>query len=199
MKYLRIFLNCILLGLVIGNLLSCCSVLRGKLHPDYKGEDPAFTQYANDYKDLAKQKGIIFKNEVTIGFKDIKDGSIIGQCNYGSYFREIDVDRGFWNSSSPLTRMTLLNHELTHCYCDRGHDFIKVENKKVVYKKYDELKQNIKNDIPRFGDSFPKDKSGYYDDGCAMSIMAPVILEDRCQRIHYNDYINEMFLGCSPY
>lgn len=158
----------------------------GKTSPKYKGVDPKVQNLVNEYKSLAKIQGITFKNNVTIGFKNIKDKYTVGLCTYGNGWREIDIDEGYWEFTSDITHLVLVFHELGHCYCRRRHDF----NHKD-YPDVDEIIKLAKN--KKIGGD------GYYSDLCPKSLMYPMILEDDCVLAHYNDYITELFSGCQPY
>lgn len=164
------------------NLIQCSSL--DKIAPEYRGVDPSVQHFVKEYKELAKMQGITFKNEVTIGFKDIKDNSVIGLTTYGLGFREIDLDKKYWSKSTEMTKRALIFHELTHAYCTRGHDFGGGE-------KYPEF-EDWKGHEPR---------KGHYQDGtgCALSIMYPVVLDDFCMLTHYTDYMQEMFVRCEKY
>lgn len=106
-------------------------------------------------------------------------------CTYGGFWREIDIDIDFWNRATPTSKLALMFHELAHCYCTRGHDF-------ADGTEYPE---------PKFMDFFSKctTEPGYYPDGCPLSIMHPIIIEDTCVANHYNDYVNELFNRCDPW
>jgi hypothetical protein len=132
--------------------------------------------------DLAKKENIKFKKRVNIGFKKIKDDYAIGICYYGRNFREIGIDADTWKSSSNTERTVLVWHELTHCYCNRDHDF----GKNMMYA------------APRTKEIEDKSK-GYYPDKCPLSIMHPVLLDDLCFIMHYDSYIHEQFDRCKPY
>lgn len=93
--------------------------------PEYVGEiaDPELTVIVNEYKKLAKARGIEFKRDVTIGYSKISGKSVIGTCTYGGKWREIDIDTDFWADASWMSKTILGFHELTHCYCTRFHDY----------------------------------------------------------------------------
>lgn len=168
-----------------------CSGLPIKKAPEYPGVDPRAQRYLDEYLWLSGQNHIQFDGNVSIGFRDINDGNVVGFCTYGSFFREIDIDINYWNHSSNTTRMTLLYHELTHCYCERDHDY-------GVDLKYpptdaERVAQALEWQIK--GGPRP----GYWDDGCAVSVMYPVVLDDLCMRTHYQEYAKEMFDRCQPW
>lgn len=178
--------------LVFIELLICLSLFNcvhgtAKFLPEYPGEDPKVVGLVNEYKELAKNNGITFKKQVSIGFKDIKDKDIVGMCYYGSKWREIDLDTKFWENSNSITRLTLLFHELGHCYCNRDHDYR--DGKK--YKEANTIKEDL-----RLGKS---DNNGFYDDHCPLSMMYPIVLENFCILSHYDDYMKELFNRCDPW
>lgn len=153
------------------------SVLSGdRITPDYKGVDPEGQPYIDEFKDVAKKHGLTFKHQVTMGFTDIKFNFVVGICHYGMGFREIDVDRNYWNICSPLEKKVLLFHELVHCYCTRLHDY----GKNLDYDENDYTK-------------------GYGKDGCPISIMAPNLPTQECIKKHYEWYMLEMWDRCNPY
>lgn len=185
------------IGFFIALTLVRCSSI-GKLTPEYKGVDPKVKDLVDEYKDLAKVQGITFKREVTVGFKDI-DNDVIGICNYGENWREIDLDRSFWQQSSNITHLALLFHELDHCKCNRDHDYRGKDypSPKEIDKQtrdYPSLKEiNKQVGEVKLGDF------GYYPDKCPKSMMYPYILDDNCTLAHFNDYIEELFENCEPY
>lgn len=153
----------------------------------------------NEYLRLAKFYNIEFKNVVTIGFKDLSkkpsapDGSVVGQCTR-RWFREVDVDTGFWKDSTWTSKITLVYHELDHCYCDRDHDW--GGKPEQVYKEawIENLFKKIEYYTPMY-----KAPSGFFTDNCPMSIMNPWVMEDRCLNAHYAYYVKEMFERCDPW
>jgi len=186
MQFCRYLVNLSLFAVLIALLIDCCTVdvHFSKPAPEYSGVDPKAAQYVNEYLELAKSNGIRFHHVVTVGFKDIQQDSssyrTIGLSNFGSYFREIDLDRHSWENSTGMTRMMLLWHELNHSYCGRNHDYGKG-------KKYGIDKKE------------PTLENGFYSDHCPISIMYPIIVGDDCALSHYSDYIVEMFQRCTPY
>lgn len=173
-----------LICVFIGVLATTCSTAPIKKHPEYKGIDPRFESLVKEYKEIAKIQKITFKNEVTIGFKKINEDDIVGLCNYGEDWREIDIDLLYWENTTNTTHLALLFHELTHCYCDRGHDY----GKKKEYPTPKEIRENEREQI--------RNLPGYYEDGCPLSLMHPIVVEDECVTRHYDDYIHEMFDRC---
>ena len=189
MKLPDIALDSLLLALSLVWLVSCCGILTSnheKPAPEHKGVDPAFTPYVQEYMFYAKTQGLKFDDTVTIGFKDMARSSgqyqTIGLTTYGGSWREIDIDREYWYEHTKTSDMILLFHELTHAYCTRGHDYAKD-------KKYGEAGKINKD----------SEKDGYYEDGCPISIMYPVIINDDCTFAHYSEYTNEMFQNCDPW
>lgn len=172
-------------------LTSCSTTLPIKVKPQYTGVDPRAQSLLDEYMWLSEQNNIHFYNKVTIGFREIKQGNIVGYCTYGGYFREIDIDTNYWNHSTNMTKLTLLFHELTHCYCGRGHDYEKDHN-------YPET------EAARIARALQwklegGDRPGYFEDGCPFSFMYPVVVDDDCVRKHYAEYTKEMFDRCRPF
>jgi len=171
--------------------LTGCSEFPPKLAPEYKGVDPKAAKLIKEYKDLAKIQGIAFDKDVTVGFKEINNGNVIGLCTYGWGWREIDIDSDWWYRSSEISRLALILHEADHCYCGRKHDY----GNGIMYP---ETKiQKIREDIEWSFTRGPR--AGRYEDGCPLSFMFPVILDDYCTTTHYSDYIIELFERCEPY
>jgi len=165
--------------------------IKKKRAPEYNGVELEFQQYVNKFKELAKQNGITFKKEVSMGQKDIGVGRVIGLCYYGRGFREIDIDKTFWKISDPETKEILAFHELAHCYCNRDHDW---DHKKSYENPFSGLKH-----MAVMFDFFKKPQEGFYNDFCPISIMFPTMLERRCIQDHYDEYVKEMFQRCEPY
>lgn len=150
-----------------------------------KGQiDPEIKVIVDEYKALAKYYGIVFKNEVTIGFSDIKRDGVVGICTYGFDFREIDLDRRYWKYQTWTSKLILTYHELDHCYCDRRHDYGREKN----YP-----------DASFFGILTRYSGEGYMTDGCPLSLMHPIVMDDVCLNKHYSYYVKEMFDRCNPY
>lgn len=177
---------------IILTFTACCTVnLIGKIAPEYQGVDPRAQYAVDEFIAIAKIKGIEFTKPVTIGFNLINKDDVIGVCTYGGYFREIDLDIDFWNHRSKLSRLALVFHELTHCYCSRGHDF---GEGKAYSEKLTETWR-----IAMRTRSTKKGTPGYWDDGCATTIMHPILANDDCLKEHYQEYIEEMFDRCEPW
>lgn len=171
--------------------LAACSGLKIKLTPEHKGVDPRVQKYVDEYMLLSMQNNIQFYNKVTIGFKKIKDGNVIGICTYGGFFREIDIDIDYWNNSTKVEQMALIFHELTHCYCGRSHDY--GENLEYPETEMARIARALQWKIE--GGPRP----GYWDDGCPFSLMYPVVVDDNCLLAHYAEYTAEMFDRCEPW
>lgn len=171
--------------LFLGTFVSCTMIMNNniKITPEYPGVDPKVALYVDEWLSLAKERGLLFDNVVTVGFKDINRGDVIGMCNYGMGFREVDLDNKFWRESTEISKRALVDHELTHCYCYRGHDFGNGQ-------EYEDAERDIKD---------PSKKDGFFIDRCPTSLMFPYIVEDRCFLAHYPDYINEVFNRCKRY
>lgn len=182
----------VFIGLLVIMASSCsCSGRKIKLVPDYKDVDPRVQKYVDEYMWLSTQNNIQFYNKVTIGFKKIKDGNVIGTCTYGGFFREIDIDIDYWNNSTKAERMALIFHELTHCYCGRGHDY--GENLEYPETEMARIARALQWKM-RGGP-----RPGYWDDGCPFSLMYPVVVDDDCTLAHYAEYTAEMFDRCEAW
>jgi hypothetical protein len=181
-------------GLLIGGLMACCTITIGtkRLVPKYKGVDPEVAPYVVQWLDMARDHGIKFDREVSIGFSDLNPSflnlgpSIVGVCNYGLGFNEIDMDKFYWINSTSIGKMAVLYHELSHCYCNRAHDYV------------------VGNEVKQYGDDEksrkdPKKKDGFFDDNCPISLMYPMVTEKECFLAHYQEYMDEMFRECDPY
>lgn len=164
--------------------VSCGAPPPIKTHPEYKGVAPQAKPLVDEYLWLSAQNHIEFDAEVTVGFKHINYGAVVGICNYGETWREIDIDVDYWNSSTNLTRAALLFHELTHCYCGRDHDF----GKDQKYSDSETLR-----DLQAV-----RHAPGYFDDECPTSLMFPQVTPDDCMKAHYDQYVKEMFDRCEP-
>lgn len=182
----------LLISVIIAIFLvsSCATVNIGKVAPEYDGIDKRVNYIVKEYEELAKIQGIRFYNPVTIGFKKINRDNIVGVCTYGITFREIDIDEDYWQRASETSKFILLFHELTHCLCNRGHDFAK--NKKYPEKTIDKITEEVFQKLTKI-------KNGYFDDGCPTSLMYPSVLDDDCTHAHYQEYIAEMFKRCRPW
>ena len=163
-----------------------------KKNPEYAGVDSRVKKYLNEYRELAKEEGIIFKNKVTIGFKKIinNDGAI-GLTTYGDGWREIDFDINYWINATKESRTMLAYHEFSHAFCHRDHDYGEGIKYPLTRKAWDHevLKCRKERCVA----------PGHYNDECPLSLLYPAIPQDYCFIIHYNDYIKEMFQRCKAY
>ena len=177
---MRIFRS-ILIGAILGTLLSCAILLRDtRPIPKYNGVDPKAEPLVDEWLSLAEVYGLKFDKTVTVGFMDIDRAGVVGQTNYSYFFREIDLDKTYWEYSTNIQRTILLFHELSHAYCDREHDFGKNE-------PYDDKIVGMASGL------------GYFEDSCPRSILYPYVLKADCYLSHYQEYISEMFTRCEPY
>lgn len=197
MKYLLFCFNAFLLGVLIASIISCCTIhvsnhLHRRLTPQYHGVDPVLQKYVDDYMNLAKDKNIKFTNSVSVGFMKINAGQVIGVCNYGRTFREIDIDQNFWDEATNTQKEALMRHELSHCYCNRDHDW--AEGKTYPEPSHSDRKNDIFNVT-----LFTPNHEGMYEDNCPLSLMYPILPSDSCVWSHYQDYSNEIFQRCEPY
>jgi hypothetical protein len=189
----------VIMAIEIGYLYSSCHSegMIVRRHPIHKGVDVSLQPLMNEFKSLAAENGIHFKNEVSVGFTDIKvkrgQYTIIGVTHYGKGFREIDIDRKNWEYSSDLSRKALLWHEATHAYCYRGHTYGNGQDYPVL--ELDDIFDFIKHYLK----TPSKPKPGYMSDYCPMSIMRPVVVSDFCMKKHYEEYKKEMFTQCVAY
>jgi hypothetical protein len=186
MDKIGVLINWALVGIF---LLTLSAFSSSRIVAKYKGIDGEFANFNNEYRYLAKTHGILLDNQINIGFSEIdqkrfnlKTGRVIGMCIYGATFREIEIDKEYWDNASETTRMVLIYHELTHCACGRDHDYNR--------KPYGDGTENKRD---------PKNINGYFKDGCPRSVMFPFILEDSCTLSHYDQYIDEMFDRCEAY
>lgn len=162
-----------------------------KVVPEYQGVDIRTKSLVDEFMWLSTQNNIRFYNLVTIGFKKINSGNVVGLCTYGLTWREIDLDIDYWNNSTKSTQMALLFHELTHCYCGRGHDY----GKDLPYPetKAGRIARALQWQIE--GGPRP----GYFEDGCPTTLLYPEVVDDDCVRHHYDEYMKEMFDRCQPF
>lgn len=163
--------------------------LKNKPAPEYKYIDPELAGFVDEYKSLANDRGIKFTNTVTIGFKEINHGDVVGICNYGKDFREIDIDINYWETITALQKKGLIFHELSHCYCLRKHDYDED-------RPYPESKTSFVKSRPP---PFFFISAGFFLDGCPVSIMYPYVMGDSCMEEHEKDYNYEMLNRCSPF
>jgi hypothetical protein len=176
-------INFSLYVVILAIMISCCTInLGSRSKPIHTGVDPKFTTLVDEYLSLARDHGIKFHHSVTIGFNKL-DGIAVGETYYGSNFREIDIDTGYWNSSTSIRKMALLWHELGHAYCTRMHDY-------GDGREYLDPKEYYKP---------PPKLDGRFPDYCPLSLMFPIVIGDECVKAHYAEYVDEMFNRCRPY
>lgn len=178
----------LLTAVLIGLALTSCSTRINEKDTSFSTQ---FYDILEEYVDLAKKQGIKFKKPLKVSFTDLNEKNTIGLCYSSNYFRKIEIDRKYWQSNTFMSRRTLIMHELTHCYCGRGHD----NNAKTKYRE--DLISGI---IGKSGWNYFMDNGiGYFRDRCPMSIMHPIVLSDYCSKKHFSHYEKEMFVGCIPW
>lgn len=165
--------------------------VKPKTQPEYHGIDRRAQYLINEYTLLSSEKHLYFPGNITLGFKDVNVGRVIGVCHWGDEFREIDLDNAFWNRSTDISRRSLVFHELTHCLCGRDHTY----GKNVPYP--DSLVSKILENIDL--KVFQASRGGYFRDSCPLSIMHPIIISDECMAHHEAHYLDEMFNSCKPW
>lgn len=179
------FIKAAIVGMFLGTLVSCALMpfWGERLTPHYTEVDPKAAPIVNEWLSLAAMRGLKFSQTVNVGFMDIGKGNVIGQCNYGLNFNEIDLHTIYWEyMSNNLTKTALLFHELSHCYCNRLHDYDEG-------KEYDD-NEDSKTNLDK--------KEGFFEDHCPISLMFPFIVDNQCFLTHYAFYTSEMFDRCDP-
>jgi hypothetical protein len=128
------------------------------------------------------------KDNVYIRFTNYPKGSnIIGTCYYKYYGKNyITINIEWWNrlSTAHLEKLTLIFHELGHCYLYRKHT--------EIYKEedIDGFWSWLDNILFEMGLYIPK---GYLEDGCPYSMMHPYSIGYWCMNRHYKHYMKELF------
>lgn len=182
---------------LIASLTSCAAPKpkeKVKDKPAFSGmiSDPEVLQITKEFFALSTRNNVQFHRYVTMGFSEIDRGNVIGLCTYGKGFREIDLDKGYWARATWMSKVALVYHELTHCYCQRDHDFD--EGKMYPDGSLKFILQRFQNHLPS-----TLKPEGFLDDGCPKSIMHPIILDNQCFEQHYDYYVTEMFARCQPF
>lgn len=86
----------------------------------FKGVDeellPYFEEFATDCN--------LAVIDIPAGFADIDEGSVVGYCTeyqQDRTYKEITIDRDYWNAVGEGNRHWLVYHELGHCRLNRDH------------------------------------------------------------------------------
>jgi hypothetical protein len=187
----KIFIKIINCFSILLLLSACADPVPIKNHPEHVGVDPHVQSLVDEYVWLSKQNHIEFDQQVTIGFKEIDQGAVVGECTVAPTFREIDLDITYWNNTTNTTHLAVLFHELTHCYCLRMHDY----GKDLPYPESSADRVKVALEWRLHGGPRP----GYWDDGCPASLMHPSVVDDDCVKAHYDQYVQEMFDRCEPF
>lgn len=174
--------------LILSTLLSCCAtttinIWTNGFTPKFKSVDPEAKPFVDEYVGIARTYGVTFYNPVPVGFEDINKAGVVGECNYGLTFREIDLDSAYWATFNNIKRTIAIYHELGHCMCGRSHGY-------EANGEYGDDDSSSKD---------PSKKDGFFRDGCPISIRYPYVLEETCFLNHYNDYMDDLFKNCEPY
>lgn len=166
-----------------------------KTQPAFTSEvtNPELKVIVDEFFALSKRNNITFTHKVSIGFSSIDSDTVIGTCSYRPSFREIDLDKEYWDRASWEQKVALVYHELAHCYCERDHDYDDGE----MYP--DNSIKAFLNGIMSRAPITPLRPPGYLDDSCPKSIMHPTIISRQCFKDHYDYYVKEMFARCEPF
>lgn len=108
--------------LILTSFVSCgelCDVKYKNNEPDMKSTHSDFKPYVQT---LQNYLGTIHA-PIVYG-ESPQDENWVGLCTKWrqSSYREITIDRDYWNKSSDLARYQLLLHEIGHCKFDRDHN-----------------------------------------------------------------------------
>lgn len=161
---------------------SCSTIKETRFAPKHTGINEKLVPYFDKFFELSKRYDLTFKYSYTAEIVDINKGNVIGTCYYAPHYREIDIDRAFFEKASENAKFFLVAHEAVHCLCNRDHDHSGGEK----YKK--ECKMET-----------VQAKPGYFDDECPISIMSPRLPHDGCLNLYYDWYVHEMFDRCRPW
>lgn len=162
-----------------------------RLKPLATGIDVRAFPLVLKYVILAHRSNVHFTKPLSVRFTKIDDGGVVGSCWMAKDFREIDIDTEYFYKLEEGTREELIFHELTHCLCNRLHDYGNGE-------EYTPISLEFMDDF--FLKYMKVPKPGRYKDGfCPTSIMFPHVLWDRCVREHQQEYYKEMFNRCKPW
>lgn len=88
------------------------------IDPRTVSHDPTFNSYIETY---IAQKGAPLDYDIPIAFTHI-EGQTIGICTrWSNGYRQIEIDKEYWDSASERYRLSLISHELGHCDLLREH------------------------------------------------------------------------------
>lgn len=194
------------LFLLLVTFISCCAPIKDELsksHPEYSNiiTDSDVKSIKKSFLEEASRQGIKFTNDVTIGFKkfntkDPGQRNIIGLCVYGDGWREIDLNIVYWKNTNFVVKEALLFHELSHAFCDRDHDYGK---DRFYPSPRPSILEKIMNIMIQKVVLSPIKPDGYFEDGCPISLMHPVIPSEKCIIDHRDHYKIEIFDRCIPF
>lgn len=175
-------------------ILFLLSFSTGTKEPSFFREKPSpvdslLQPYLEKFKDMGQKQGLSFKKDIELKFSDIPDKNVIGICHSSPISRSIEISREFYKNASELQRFALLDHELAHGLCGRGHSYGNgIKYTETLKKEPDE---------PLCKDS--KNLEGFYSDGCPTSLMYPFVFSDACIEKHYDEYVVEIYKNCNPW
>ena len=179
-NYMR-FLRGVFIVLLL--LAACCTVNIDRMN--IKGVDKRAQSLYNEYKRLGEQQHVKFTREVPVGFTSSLPRGIVAECFMGPDKRQVLISEEQWDTLTRTERLETIFHELTHCFCERMHDY-----KGIPYPK-------TGGNVAFYTDS---NVSMFYgEDGCPKSIMFPYVIDRKCTLAHYSDYVKEMFDNCTPW
>lgn len=159
-------------------LISCTPSAR--LSPHYKGVNNDLRPYLDSFKEEIAPN----KYDLTIDFDNLP-GTTAGTCFYiPPKKREIAIDRYQWLILTPAQKEGLVYHELAHCTCNMGHEYIL----SGIRVRYDgSLIWSIFNS---------RSSDGFFKDKCPKSLMYPNILDHDCYKKHRKEYIKHLKSIC---
>lgn len=92
----------------------------------YANVDRELWPYFHAFEKAAISRGFtidLSKTNIFGTIEDIDNQNVAGTCSYGgrSNYKDVIIDKTFWNQARNLNREYIVFHELGHCYLFRDH------------------------------------------------------------------------------
>lgn len=112
--------------------------------------------YINNFESLTKIycPSTRLPNQFIVGFGDLSKEGWIGVCKINSLRSEIVIDREHWTTATEDDKISLVNHEASHCVLDKDHvddpmnymyfQYTKISKEVVIEQTIKNIKENCK-------------------------------------------------------
>ena len=120
---LSVFYSCQQDSFLLGEEIAPLSSSDADLYPNVAAELEPYFSLFEAAADLRGYKIDLTQTDITGTISEIHEDGVAGSCSYGgrTSYKNIVIDKTFWNQSSSSFKEYIIFHELGHCFLDRDH------------------------------------------------------------------------------